>query len=207
MFSALASAGVIYGTFGPGDTFFTGEADLVGGGSAIQNEGREWADPFTVSNQWTVTQYRVAARSASGGNSGLLSLWSGTSVPTTLLEANVPFGPMTDTPGIFTIPSRLNPQLAPGETYWVSLSAVDPLGDFYGWQWTSFFDPNLVRYTRLTGGSWEVGGATVGDAFDVQGNQVPEPSTWQLTLVAALIPAMTTKRWRRYWQPVGSRED
>jgi hypothetical protein len=157
---------VIYSTFGSGDTFGN-HGDLVGGGAAVGNAGSEWADPFTVSSPSVVTRYRVAVQRSSGGNTALLSLWSGSSMPTIQLETDLPIGPI-GTVSILNAPSVSRPLLVPGVTYWISLRASNPLLDFFGWQW-SLPNSTLIRFTRLTGGAWQFGGATVGDAFEIQG--------------------------------------
>jgi hypothetical protein len=172
--SAVAFATPIYTTFGPGDTFHPWR-DLVGGGTIAHNQGWEWTNPFTVAAPSIVSSYRVAV-DASNSTTGLLSLWSGAAQPTTLIEGNLSFGPILGS-SIQTVSSAGNPTLLPGVTYWVSLSAVDPINDAYGWWWSDL--TGLTRLQRETSGAWLIGG-NVGDAFEVQGSIVPEPTSFFL---------------------------
>lgn len=177
---AQLNASTVYTTFGPGDTF-QNFGDGVG-----QSINMRWADPFTVSWNTQVTGYRVAMNQIGTGTTVLLSLWSGPTEPTTLIENNISIGPVTSlNTSIFSASSPTNPHLAPGTTYWLVATVPNPATDIFRWAWSD--QSGFSRMSIINGGSWSAL-APPGDAFEILGT-VPEPTTGLLCGLGLLLLA------------------
>src|ERR1035441_923320 len=127
-------AGVVYSTFGPGDTFKTLNAVAVG--SSAANERNELAESFTPSSSFTLDSVRVAVFNLSGPNQLTVYLASGSSQPGAPIESFSLTGlPCCDqTAAIMTATSSLHTTFSGGTRYWIVLSANDLTNTFDGWK-------------------------------------------------------------------------
>jgi len=194
---SLTPAATLYSTFGPGDSYSSLQ-DTVGDGHTFnQTWGSMWADPFTVSGDSHVTAYRVAVRGGTSNASFVLSLWSGSVAPTTLVEGNILSPTLSNTQQILTLGSLTSPVLDAGTTYWLVMEASDPVADTLYWYRNDL--PGLLRKRALTGGPWGTG-FQGSDAFEIQGRVIPlvdspEPAT--ALLLAAALAGIAIGRTRR----------
>ena len=146
-----------------------------------------------------MTQYRVAVSRYTGApewaGGSYLSLWSGDTEPTALVEGDLLFDTGAGLATIATVPSMSQPLLSPGETYWLVLRVVDPDTDLYRWYSSDMPGSAGELYKHDTSGGWHsLGGVR---AFEVQGTvtAVPEPSGWWL-LASASAAALAGLRRR-----------
>ncbi|MBL8220077.1 MAG: hypothetical protein JNL62_12655 [Bryobacterales bacterium] len=194
---SLTPAATLYSTFGPGDTYSSLQ-DTVGDGHTFhQTWGAMWADPFTVSGAAHVTAYRVAVRGGTSNASFVLSLWSGSVSPTTLVEGNVTSPVLGGTQQILTLGSPSSPALDPGTTYWLVMDATDPVADTLYWYRNDL--PGLFRKRALTGGPWGTG-FMGSDVFEIQGRSTPlvdSPEPGTALLFAAALAGIAMGRTRR----------
>ncbi|MBI4876012.1 MAG: hypothetical protein HY822_15355 [Acidobacteria bacterium] len=182
-----APADTLYSTFGPGDSFDGHYVQWIGDGAQVSQPypSRQVANRFTVPAGAEVTGYRVAishfAPSGHGQGQGLLSLWSGDAAPATTLESDIVVDTGDGAAIIASISSVLHPNLSPGVTYWLVLSA--PAGELFRWYDAVAPMPagseRLYRDDSLA--SWNMVGASA-NAFEVSGalSGVPEPHAWLL---------------------------
>lgn len=190
LIGSLSHAATLYTTFGPGDTY-SSLSDAVGDGHTFNlTWGAMWADPFQVAAAAHVSAYRVAVRGGTANASFVLSLWSGSTEPTTLLEGNIVSSVLDGTQQILTLNSPTLPALDPSLTYWLVMEASDPVADTLYWYRNDF--PGSFRKRALTGFAWGIG-FQGSDVFEIQGTaDTPEPAAGLLS-IAALCYAI----WRR----------
>lgn len=194
---SLAPAATLYSTFGVGDSFST-LADVVGDGHSFnQTWGAMWANPFQVTVPSQLTAIRVAVEGFTPNPSFILSLWSGSTQPSTLIEGNLVSAPLIGGVQMIALNSIVKPFLLAGNTYWLVLEAVDPVADTLVWYRSNL--SGLSRKRALTGGPWGSGFQS-GDAFEIQGladvsgTGTPEPATCTLVLAAGALLTLRARR-------------
>lgn len=201
MAGSAVSATVLYSTFGPGDSFDGHRLQYVGWGDAVGAgfENRQVANRFTVGLGAEVTSYRVAVSHFSVGDpgQGLLSLWSGSTAPTTLVEPDIGFDIGRGNALIATIDSLLHPVLMPGETYWLVLAAPESPELFRWYQSDQPISPDWDLQFRDDVHGWTSAG-TMASAFDINGAgaSAPEPATALLVGAALLVAGLARRRYR-----------
>lgn len=190
LIGSLSQAATLYTTFGAGDTYSVFN-DAVGDGHTFnQTWGAMWADPFTVSGPSHVSAYRVAVRGGTANARFVLSLWEGSTAPSTLIEGNIISPVLDGTQQILTLISPTLPALNANLTYWLVMEAADPVADTLYWYRNDF--PGSVRKRALTGFPWGTG-FQGSDVFEIQGTaDTPEPATGLLAVVA-----LCSMAWRR----------
>ena len=166
--SGIASADVIWNTFGPGDVFDGTQ------GSAIFS-AQTMANQFTVSgNDYLFDELEFPASVNYGTNLLNVSLRADNSgAPGSIIESFLVSGLPTDIAGIRSVNSALHPTLQSGTSYWIVMApgASDSSGCWpknWGLSGTVAYGP---------GSSWTVG-EDYANIFRVSGSAVvPEPSS------------------------------
>ncbi len=189
-----------YVPFTPGPDAWTGPLDAIGivtgaDGTVIVTD-RQVASPFTVASSWTVDSYTpvLDVFSLEYGLNGRLSLWSGDTSPTTLVESGIAFAVPTSTyyPQAVTIASVGRPVLEPGVTYWLMIQAAGP-ADGFSWGIAASPFATGQRLARADGGDWAPAGTQSAFAVDGTASAVPEPATL-LIVGTGLIAAWGARR-------------
>lgn len=187
-------AGVVFNTFGPGDTF----NPLVGNTAAwIQTTtfGKGVAAAFSVNGGNYVFDSVTVALDFNGPNSkmNLLILQDSAGAPTGALVETVTsdLGAVSNMAQVVTLDSSLHPVLANGARYWLVLEppASNLTGSeddaVYNWNSSGFFGPKGIRDFDFVSGNWlpwAVNSNGRLPAFRIEGTLVPEPSALWLLL-------------------------
>lgn len=200
--SGVAASAVLYSTLGPADSYNGRQLQYVGWGDAVGQgfENQQVANRFTVTTDATVANYRVAVSHFAVGDpgEGLLSLWSGSSAPTTLIEADIGFDIGRGPALIAEVASLSRPLLTAGEVYWLVLAAGSS-PELYRWYLSDLTpSPAWGPQIRMDPHGWNPVG-TVANAFEVNGASVPmpEPASGLLVAGALGLLALTGSRNRR----------
>jgi hypothetical protein len=192
-----ATADSLYSTFGPGDGFTGTLVQWIGDGAIAGTSfiDRQVANSFAVALEAEVIDYRVAVSRFTGTPSGLgiLTLWSGDSVPTDIVESGITFDTGNGTARIAVIASVLQPVLHPGVTYWLSLSA--PTDELLRWYLSPNPGSSRLEWRDSTR-DWS-SPVDFANAFEIRGNlsSVPEPAS--IVLVGAGLGIVALSGWRK----------
>ncbi len=190
-FSNVLHAATIYSNFGPGQTYLTIASELVGTLSGLASQVSVGA-PFTPATTSVLTAIDFAAVYIGGPNQLNVYLTSG-GLPGAPIESFT-LTNLANLPTVLTVNSVTHPVLSAGTTYWVVLTANDPVNSDFGWNFNTTGATGAA--TRLGAGSWVLDQGTT-SAFDVQGDAVPEPATFLLVSGSLLLFGMRC-RGRRF---------
>ena len=203
--AGTSQAGVIFSTFGPGDSHSTGFSFDVTSPPANGSTDRDEAMGFSVQgvNDFTLTSIELAVINSFSNNGGtLMDVYLMSDVagePGSVIESFQLDLPAAFFGGILTASSLLNPILQAGSEYWLVASATEP-NSFLGWYFDNngFTEPEGPSLVRVNNGEWQV--HTFGrGAFRVNGDSiessVPEPSTIALLLTGGV--GLIGYCWRR----------
>jgi hypothetical protein len=173
--TAPAGAGVIYSTFGPGDSYWP---TVFGYGGASLDVG----SAFTPTATSVLTGIDVAYM---GTSVGTLDVWIAADdggVPGPVLDS-FHFSPgSVPAPGtILSADSTLNPVLYSGSQYWIWADVHHAVwyGNYLG---DGILAPMVYR--RSSTDPWVIRGNAVAPAYRINGEQVPEPGSFGLVLPA-----------------------
>ena len=190
-----AQGGLIYSTFGPGDSY-DAAGHPVGTSENYMN-----AVSFTPVTTVTFDSARLGVAYLGGATNAFTVSLANDSVgmPGSAIETFS--GLVFPSPGIVTVTSGVYPALAAGTTYWLIVHAVDPSNTIGA---TLRNDQGIVGgWAHTESGAWYTGSDVTGSnatpAFDVSGTEVvPEPSTLALVGGAGLLLVLrrTFKRQR-----------
>jgi PEP-CTERM motif len=176
-----AGADIVYTTFGPGNSYDTTGGVVISG----TNNG---AGYFAQANAFApASTARLDSVSVPIFGQGAISI---------LIAADASGNPGATvenlgsiTPGfslsIQTINSTAHPVLTAGTNYWLVLQPTDPSsGIDGGWSFSTPSTPPGERRTSPTG-DWQTS-PFGGEAFEIDGAAVPEPSSFILLILAAV---------------------
>lgn len=189
----FANADIVYTTFGSGNSYDTTGGVVISG----TNNGAGYfaqANQFAPTGTYTLDSVSVPIFGQDGIS--ILIAADASGKPGTTVEN---LGSITpgNTLSINTINSSSRPLLTAGLNYWLILEPTDPgSGIDGGWSFSTPSTPPGERKTSPTG-SW-VTSPFGGEAFEIDGTAVPEPSSFFLLGLAAVGACgcrATSRKW------------
>jgi hypothetical protein len=177
-----ARAGVIFSSFGPGDSHETHNTYVESGPNTFLGINRS-AFSFGVggATDFLFDGARLALAKFNGTNEITLRLYADAGGhPGAVLESISLSNQLTPAPGsVVTFASSSRPLLEHGQTYWVlPLASTDT---FVGWLFNDqkLIGPEAISHD-LEPTTWVINASEALPAFDVSGSPVPEPASLAL---------------------------
>jgi hypothetical protein len=185
-------ASIVATTFGSGMSYNTGEGVTISGTGNGAGYFAQ-ANTFTPSGNWTLDSVSVPILGQNGLSMEILiAADNGTGHPGTIVEDLGSLTPNFQV-SIMTINSTARPLLTSGTAYWLILQPSNSSSDIVGgWNFSSPATPPGERRTSPTG-SWTTS-PFQGEAYQINGTAVPEPSS---ILLVGLGAAFGYYRFRR----------
>jgi PEP-CTERM motif len=190
-----ASADIIlYTTFGPGSgpgQAYVDTAYGVNGSNSVSNIYEAIAAPFMPTSTGILTSVTVPLLPGNDGpaNVILASANGSGGGPGTILEnlGSISTNDFNPGPVVYTINSSIKPTLTAGTSYWVELVPSNQMASV-GWCWAdSQFIGNIDFLASPTGSWTQDANMKPIEAFQINGVAVPEPSSFVLLGLAAIV--------------------
>ncbi len=197
MLPGTSSAGIIFTNFGPALSYDVTQGNSVGNDFVGDNLAQ--GDSFTPMVNANFTGARLALSCAFGcpaAESFTIDLTADNSdSPGATIEAfslsNVILGGLGNNNAPITVTSVLNPALAAGTQYWITVSSS--VANSIVWNNNSTGDTNDQAISTDGGATWFAPSGATPSALEVDG-LVPEPSTAVLFTAAGLLLGLARKR-------------
>ncbi len=199
------NAGVLYTSFGPGDSFNCCSGLGTGHGAELSNGGIILAAPFIPIVTAALDAIEIGALLIVTGDlvpdASIWLLADDSGLPGSALESYTLTGVMTVPPLIITATSASHPSLSAGTQYWVAFAPPDLINGKLAWLFNDQGRTNMFagRIGALDSGGWA--GVTWPPlptelAFRISGTEIPEPATI-VTLSVGLFLALTIRLYKQ----------